>query len=126
MQHKRKYIGMRVYFLGIGFSLVFIPALHNSVLAQPQITPTELNQIRRAVGPPLKFPEKLEQPEFFKPSDEPVFTIVPGDPDKHKCTTKTGYSGFRYSIRNDDGTYRAECISRQENYDLLLKQMKKK
>lgn len=123
---KHKYTVMKVYILAIGFGLLSIPLLHNSALAQPQFTPMELNQIRNAVDPLMKFPEKREEPEFFKPSNKPILTIIPADPDSYKCTTKTGYSGFRYSIKNDDGTYRAECISRQENYDLLLKQMKKK
>ena len=116
---------MKTYILGIGFGLIFIPAIHNSAIAQPQVTPTQLNQLRRDAAGVLRFPKKREEPEFYDPPDS-TLTIIPADPDSYKCTTKTGYSGFSYSIRNDDGTYRAECISRQENYDLLLKQMNKK
>lgn len=116
---------MKTYILGIGSSLIFIPVLNNSVLAQPQLTPMKLNQIRNAVDS-VRFPKERDEPVFLKPSDEPPLTIIPADPDLHKCTTKTGYSGFLYGIKDDDGTYQAECISQQENYELIFKQNKKR
>lgn len=116
---------MKTYILGIGFSLIFIPIVQNSAIAQSQLTPTQLNQLRRDAAGVLRFPKKREELEFYDPPSDSL-TIIPADSDSYKCTTKTGYSGFRYSMKNDDGTYRTECISRQENYDLLLKQMNKK
>lgn len=117
---------MKLFVLGIGCSLVFIPLLPDLAHTQPQLSPIETNRLRRDAASTLRFPQKREQLEFYNPPSEPVLTIVPADPDSYKCTTKTGYSGYRYSIKNDDGTESVECISRQENYELLLKRMNKK
>lgn len=115
---------MSKYILGVGYSLIMIPLCLDLALAQPQLTPMEQNRLRRDAGSTLRFPQKRDQVEFYNPPSKPILTITPATPDTYKCKTKTGYSGYRYSIKNDDGTYRVECISRQENYELLLKNMK--
>lgn len=117
---------MKLFVLGIGFSLVFIPLLSDFAHTQPQLSPIETNRLRRDAASTLRFPQKREQLEFYNPPSEPVLTIIPAEPDSYKCTTKTGYTGYSYSIKNDDGTQGTKCISRQENYELLLKQIKKK
>ena len=124
---------MRNFIFILSSTLLSTTALSASLLAQPQLSPQQQQQIRNLNLPSnilnspfnskLNTPFENRFPEPLKPQDKPIIEWKT-DHEASKCTTPGGYKGHWISY-DKDGKKIVECFNQDEQWKLILQNAQK-
>lgn len=122
---------MRNLHFFLGSALASVTALGTPLLAQPNFSPSQQQQIRNLPSNPFgnpfnsRFNSTFENRflEPLKPQDKPIIDFSAVE-QASKCTSPGGYEG-RWISYEKDGKHIVECFNQDEQWKLILQNAQK-